>query len=174
MQGRAGMCREMWEYWGFTGDFVWVKEPLDGRNRQSDRIKEGRGGKVKGDPVFVGELIREKRICRNQTVTPLLSRESNGEKRGEEKETQRNERGTQSGRQRQRRKNLCKVLIVVSDWTGRPKAKATRLLNSRTADLAEIYQQINVDEPKISFLLFYQLNKYFCCCCRIREGTLLR
>lgn len=65
--------------------------------------------------MFVCELIREKKICKIKTLTPLLSRESNWKKRETEKETQRSERGRQGGRQRQRRKNLCKVLIVVSD-----------------------------------------------------------
>lgn len=79
--------------------------------------EKGSGGKKYGGAVFVCKLIRE-RICKNETLTPLLSCESNWEKGRGKRE--RSERGRQSGRQWQRRKNLCKVLIVVSDWTGRP------------------------------------------------------
>uniref|UniRef100_A0A665TUN6 Carbonic anhydrase XIV n=1 Tax=Echeneis naucrates TaxID=173247 RepID=A0A665TUN6_ECHNA len=67
---------------------------------QSERLTEREGGLCWG-MVFVCELIREKDFRKLNTDSI--------------REKDRSEQGRQSGRQRQRRKNLCKVLIVVSD-----------------------------------------------------------
>lgn len=99
-------CVNIKDYWWLSGETrLW-------RARNKREVVEKYGG-----AMFVCKLIRE-RICKSETLTPLLSCEFNREKGRGKRE--RSERGRQSGRQWQRTKNLCKVLIVVSDWTGRP------------------------------------------------------
>lgn len=96
-----------------TGDFVSGGSLPEGEGeRQNWR---GGVGSARGT-VFVCELIRKKKkkdFQQLNTDSIVFTRPS--EKEGAEKGTQRSERGRQSGRQRQRRKNLCKVLIVVSE-----------------------------------------------------------
>lgn len=71
-RAKSGMWREMWEYWGLPGDFVEGKRVFGGRDGNKREVVEKHGG-----AVFVCKLITEKRICKNETLTPLLSCESN-------------------------------------------------------------------------------------------------
>ena len=83
-----------------------------GAQRKSDMKaqKEIQEKERKSKESGVCELMREKDLRKVNTESIVITRFSLT--KGERKKRQ---RGRQSGRQRQKRKNLCEVLIVVSD-----------------------------------------------------------
>lgn len=62
------------------------------------------------EKVFLCKLIGEKDFLETEHCLIVIAREEGRGKRDRE----RSERERQSGRQKQRRKNLCKMLIVMS------------------------------------------------------------